>query len=390
MSTTVIPWNDLKNFDKEIYRLNYPELIPTQQDAIVHYAHVGHLENRTDQVPTLFDWEKYANTYRHLCLSTPRDAYLHFARLGLKYKQEKTKKPIAMLFLSQYEKIMEYNQSRVWLSGINFHFPPPPKNMTTPSQYRQPNTPDLLTPPKEPLKTPRSTDPVSIYLHPKIAVITYPVRQKIQTSTSSHSILQPTQKTTTLHKPSWSDATITRKITTLSILPPPKNKRWSSSQSPVQLQPLHKPSRSGVIHTSTQKRPPLPNFMPPHQETTERRMSQPPVQLQPLHKPSRSGIIHTSTPKRPTLSAQPHQELTEKRLSQPPIQLQPLSKPSQYNIIQKKISILPEKPPAQLHYKSAYQNKSSMVRQPKEGELLLKVPPSQYFKYVLGPPKFLN
>ena len=58
------------NFDWEVYIANYPDLlvILTQKDALAHYAEAGQMENRTDEVPDIFDAEKYSKTFPHLSL----------------------------------------------------------------------------------------------------------------------------------------------------------------------------------------------------------------------------------------------------------------------------------------------------------------------------------
>lgn len=362
----VIQWNSFKNFDWEIYRLNYPEfigLLQTQHDALFHYAHVGRLENRTDQVPSIFDWERYANTYKHLSLNTPRESYLHFACLGLKYKKEKTTSPLGMLLLSQYEKIMEHNRSMVRPVNKDFRLPPLPKNMTSPPQYRQTNAPNLLNPPKEPLQKPRPTDPVAGQLQPKIAAVAPLPRQNIKTTPNS--ILQPTPnlKPTPQPRP--------------AVWPPRPTEEKRPPQAPTIFHPHHKPSRTGIIHTNTQKGPTLYHLPPPPPQTTEKqRLSQPPVQLKPLPKPSRSGIIQPKPipeepPIRPYIPPHiPYRPHTPYKRSSTPYKSR-TQPPKEKTVVPVFKPIMIRHPPKKISY---------TVRQPQENELVLKVPPSQYFK----------
>lgn len=77
---------DMKNFDWEIYLLNYPELakhgILTKADACAHYKKIGYWEKRSCAISDKFDAEKYLKTHGHLGLKTPRDAYIHFMKIG--------------------------------------------------------------------------------------------------------------------------------------------------------------------------------------------------------------------------------------------------------------------------------------------------------------------
>lgn len=77
---------DMKDFDWEIYLLNYPELVAkgirSKNDAYNHYRRTGHLENRTSQIPSSFNAERYIRFHGHLGLKTPREAYIHYMRIG--------------------------------------------------------------------------------------------------------------------------------------------------------------------------------------------------------------------------------------------------------------------------------------------------------------------
>ena len=77
---------DLSNFDWEVYLLNYPELasrgIRTEHDACQHYKSHGFWEKRSSQVPSSFHAEQYMARHSHLGLKSPREAYLHFMRIG--------------------------------------------------------------------------------------------------------------------------------------------------------------------------------------------------------------------------------------------------------------------------------------------------------------------
>lgn len=341
----ILSSNALKKFDWEIYLLNYPELtdLQTQQDTALHYAHVGHLENRTDRISELFDWERYANAYKHLWLVTPREAYIHFMRHGLKYKQENSSQPLHMLILAQYDKIIKHNQSLIKTPTIPlkpFTLPPRPKNQTSSPEHRQPHAPNVLNPPKEPLKTPRSDDTIEDRLQPRVMAINPPMKQQIKTTASSIIKPAPTQKPAPQQR------------LPAHMWPPRQMEEKRSSQAPSIFQPLKQPTRSGIIHTSANNKTiptpsQQPTIPPPLEPTENKRSPQAPSIFQPLKQPTRSGIIHTNAtgetittpPRRP-----PQQPLIppplavkvgeNKRISQAPSQFQPLQQPSRSSIIQ--------------------------------------------------------
>ena len=370
----ILSANALKNFDWEIYLLNYPELsdLQTQQDTTLHYAHVGHLENRTDKIPELFDWEKYANTYKHLWLVTPREAYIHFMRLGLKYKQENTIQPIQMLILAQYDKIIAHHQSMIRTPTIPikpFTLPPRPRNQTASPEYRQPQAPNVLNPPKEPLKKPRLDNAIEDRLQPKVMAINPPVKQHIKTT--ANSIIKPTP---------------TQKVAPQKRLPshmwPPRHvEEKRASQAPSIFQPLKQPTRSGIIHTSANNEtiatPSQQPMVPPPLEPVEKKRSpHAPHILQPLKQPTRSGIIHTNAngeiiatpprrpPQQPPIPPSLEHQPENKRSSHAPSQFQPLKQPSRSNIIQtnskeESIATRPLQWPPTLATKSVQKKRSS-------------------------------
>lgn len=77
---------DMTNFDWEVYLLNHPELalkgIRTKNDACNHYRTIGYWEKWSFQVPPSFNAERYIQSHSHLDLKSPRDAYLHFMKIG--------------------------------------------------------------------------------------------------------------------------------------------------------------------------------------------------------------------------------------------------------------------------------------------------------------------
>jgi len=77
---------DMKNFDWEIYLLNYPELIAkgvrTKNDAHNHFKSIGHWEKRSCQVPASFNADRYMKSHSYLNFQSPRDAYIHSMRVG--------------------------------------------------------------------------------------------------------------------------------------------------------------------------------------------------------------------------------------------------------------------------------------------------------------------
>lgn len=77
---------DMKDFDWEIYLLNYPELVAngvrTKNDAHNHFKSVGYWEKRSSQVPASFNADRYMKSHGYLGLRSPREAYIHFMRVG--------------------------------------------------------------------------------------------------------------------------------------------------------------------------------------------------------------------------------------------------------------------------------------------------------------------
>lgn len=77
---------DMKDFDWEVYLLNYPELfskgVRTRQDACNHYKNIGFWEKRSSRVPEKFNSTSYIKAHGHLGIKTPREAYLHFMKVG--------------------------------------------------------------------------------------------------------------------------------------------------------------------------------------------------------------------------------------------------------------------------------------------------------------------
>lgn len=129
---------DVKNFDWEIYLLNYPELvnkgIKTKEDAINHYKKIGFFENRSFKITGNFDAEKYLKEHASIGLKTPRDAYIHSKRVSsLKKRNEDFKRnlqayrvPIA----SQNRKIVN---NKAFIKQNN-----PPTQIHQPPQPQQP------------------------------------------------------------------------------------------------------------------------------------------------------------------------------------------------------------------------------------------------------------
>lgn len=77
---------DLKDFDWEVYLLNYPDLVAkgirTQKDACHHFKSFGYTEKRSSAVPPSFNAERYMKFHSHLGFASPREAYIHFMRVG--------------------------------------------------------------------------------------------------------------------------------------------------------------------------------------------------------------------------------------------------------------------------------------------------------------------
>ena len=341
----ILPLHIRKNFDWETYLLNYPDLegLQTREDTLHHYASVGRYEHRTDSVPSIFDWERYLDTYKHLRLNTGREAYIHFMRSGMKYKQPKHQcHPVAKLILSQYEQIIEFNQTCLKTPTIPlkpFTLLPKPKNQTSVKEYRQPHTPNLLNPPKEPLKKTRTDESILDRVQPKIMAATPTAKHQIQDTASSIMKPSPTQK-----------VVVPQQTFPDNVWTPQQMEEKRPSTAPSIFQPLQQPSRSGIIRTSgeilkaTPRPPQQASVFPPLEHVTQKR-SQAPSQFEPLRKPSRLSIIHTSTkgeqqplPQHPipffVESATP--ALEKPRSSEAPSLFQPLKQPSRSTIIKTK------------------------------------------------------
>ena len=149
------------NFDWEVYMANYPELLElqTEQDALSHFHQVGQHENRTDEVPDIFDAEKYAKSVPQLSLKTLRDAYIHFMKKGLALQNQQSHSPYENLFRAQYHKILKHNQSALHAPATSlkpFVLPPRPKivpKTIAPHSQGRPKTPSILSSMHEPPKT---------------------------------------------------------------------------------------------------------------------------------------------------------------------------------------------------------------------------------------------
>jgi hypothetical protein len=93
---------DMKDFDWEIYLLNYPELvnqgIRTKIDACDHYKKTGFLQKRSYQIPTSFNSERYIRAHGHLGLATPREAYIHFMKIGTVVRKNEGMKRVSQSY----------------------------------------------------------------------------------------------------------------------------------------------------------------------------------------------------------------------------------------------------------------------------------------------------
>lgn len=86
---------DLTNFDWQIYLFKYPDLIEngvrTKNDACIHYKNIGYLENRSCEIPSSFDAERYIRLYRNMGITTPKDAYIHYKKVGAFFNRVKNR-----------------------------------------------------------------------------------------------------------------------------------------------------------------------------------------------------------------------------------------------------------------------------------------------------------
>jgi len=137
---------DLKNFDWEIYLLNYPELaskgVKTREDAINHYKRVGFFENRSSKILASFDAEKYIKEHSSLGLKTPREAYIHFMRVkSLTKKNEEFKRNIQAYRVpvaSQHRRPIHNNKVFIKQNQPSTQIHPMPKPQQQPRRIVQP------------------------------------------------------------------------------------------------------------------------------------------------------------------------------------------------------------------------------------------------------------
>lgn len=315
----------LNNFDWEIYLMNYPDLIDlqTEQDASLHYIHIGHLENRTDQIPEIFDVEKYFNTYPHLRFQTARDAYLHFMKLGILYNQQVPCTPFQLLTTNQYNKIIKYNRSllRKPPAHVKPFVPPPRPKVPVSSGPRIPKAPNAFNPPKEPLKKSRPTQSIFNQIQPKIVATNPSIKQQIQTTASSIIKPKPPQKSTIEPNPQTTLSEIRESVKPNVLKRQPQApiaihlpKELFKKPKPTQAifdQVLPKvdiatPVIKQRMHTTAT------SMMNPKEYFSRKVKSQPPP---PLAQPF--PIIRETIPKRPSIAIVPSKQLTT---NQRPIQ----------------------------------------------------------------------
>jgi hypothetical protein len=330
-----------KNFDWEVYLLNYPDLVDlsTQQDAFLHYSQVGTFQNRTDYVPEIFDWEKYLQTYSHLTLlNTARDAYIHFMKFAMKCASEwPVQKPLHMLMSSEYNTIIEYNNSLLidYTPPKPFVLPAQPSFVSVPKP-RQTQVPNLFNPLKAPLKNPRSQ-------------------------------VAPVKQTTT-----------TAQFRPHRVPTDPKR----TPQAPSHYQPFNKPQqvlqRKPIVEpTKVEAKRPAPRV-----PTEPKRASHAPSQFQPFNKPQ--NILQRKSIVEPT----PPPKVEPKRPAEfVPSKFQPIRNP-RHNTK----SFFASKTFNPNAYISPYAKKPK-VRAPQPGELVLNERPSVYFNkigVIINPVNYLN
>lgn len=110
---------DMKDFDWEIYLLNYPELVEkgirTKPDACDHYKKIGFWEKRSCKIPPQFNAGIYLKANSHLGLRNNRDAYIHYMRIGSMIKKNEGFKrgtqAYRMPLASQYRKPSDNNKT---------------------------------------------------------------------------------------------------------------------------------------------------------------------------------------------------------------------------------------------------------------------------------------
>lgn len=142
---------DMKDFDWEIYLLNYPELmekgIRTKEDACNHYKKIGFWEKRNCLISDKFDAERYLKAYGHLGLKTPRDAYIHFMRVGRVLRRgdgfKRTTQAYRMPVASRQRNVIEQNrQFNKQNNSVPLQSSPLPRHQlqaqTSPPQQQQP------------------------------------------------------------------------------------------------------------------------------------------------------------------------------------------------------------------------------------------------------------
>lgn len=424
--------DNLKNFDWEIYLLNYPDLVDlkTRQDACLHYTHIGQYENRSDEIPNNFDAERYLKTYSHLWLKTERDAYIHFMKMGASYEQDNANiNPLRLLISSEYQKIVEHNNQLLWEAPNHiepFVLPPRPKAPTV-SEPRPPQIPSVLKPPKGPPKNPRSTQPIVERRIPPKIVTKIEVIKPLKPTDTKTTFLVPKKLARKPVEPELkkiSIQTVKRLSPTPTSMLVPKSRRVRpelkrifvetvkrQAQPPVQLLPPKQLRRVIQEEESTTNDTPI-------RQVALKRSPQPPLQLlapkQPRSKeqmvlqsppPAKEKVILT-VPSRPaqipsqllppklsrkvSIMEPPKKQDIEvkKRQPQPPSSLLPLRQlrsPRGFAISTKNPT--PKMSSANHHFQPSH------VREPKPDEIFIKEPPSVYFQRMgkkINPPVYLN
>lgn len=103
---------DMKDFDWEVYLLNHPDLVAkgirTKNDACNHFKASGYWEKRSSQIPPSFNSERYIKFHSQLGLKSPREAYIHFMKVGSVIKRnegfKRTSQPYRTPVASQYRR----------------------------------------------------------------------------------------------------------------------------------------------------------------------------------------------------------------------------------------------------------------------------------------------
>ena len=137
---------DMKDFDWEVYLLNYPELVAkgirTKNDACNHFKASGHWEKRSSRIPTSFHAERYMKSHSYLGFKSPREAYIHYMKVGSMVRKndgfKRTSQPYRTPVASQYRRPVPTNIKTSTSTVVKPNNKPPTTIHPLPNPFQRP------------------------------------------------------------------------------------------------------------------------------------------------------------------------------------------------------------------------------------------------------------